>query len=247
MPSSAMSIMLRKTSWQRGFSLTELAIVLVIVALLIGGMLIPLSAQRDIQATNETQRQLAEIREALLGFAAANGRLPCPASPGTTGVESPSGGGACTNPWNGFLPAVTLGIAPTDAQGYALDAWNNRIHYAVTTAGSSAFTKANGVRDNWLPPPPLDPNLHVCSGASGITSATCGTGVALATSAVGVVISHGKNGSDTPTSADELANWPSSNDPVFVNTQQSPTFNDIVIWLSPNVLYNRMISAGRLP
>ena len=228
-----------------GFTLTELAIVLVIVALLIGGMLIPLSAQRDVQAGNDTQRQLAEIRDALLGFAAANGRLPCPASPNVTGVENPAGGGACANQWNGFLPGITLGIGPTDAQGYVLDAWSNRIRYAVTTSNTNAFTTTNGVKNNWSAT--LSPDLAVCNSATGISPTNCGSSVALTTTAVAVLISHGKNGGATPTSTDELANWPNSNDPVFVSAPQSPAFDDIVLWLSANILYNRLIAAGKLP
>ena len=252
MHSSAMSIMLRKTRWQRGFSLTELAIVLVIVALLIGGMLVPLSAQRDILAANETQRQLAEIRGALLGFAAANGRLPCPASPSVTGVENPAGGGDCANQWNGFLPGITLGIGPTDAQGYVLDSWNNRIRYAVTASNSNAFTTTNGVKNNWSAA--LSPDLKVCNSAASITNAGTNSADCPSTdritadeAVVAVIISPGKNGGSTPTAAGELANWPSSNDRVFVNTAQSPSFDDIVLWLSSNILYNRLIAAGKLP
>ncbi|WP_434513562.1 type II secretion system protein [Dechloromonas sp. ARDL1] len=49
-----------------GFSLVEMAIVLIVFALLAGGMMISLGTQQDIQRTNEVRRQLAEIREALL-------------------------------------------------------------------------------------------------------------------------------------------------------------------------------------
>ena len=57
---------------EAGFTLVELAVVLVIMAVLIGGMLVPLSAQRDIRNVSETQKQLSEIKEALLGFAIIN-------------------------------------------------------------------------------------------------------------------------------------------------------------------------------
>jgi type II secretory pathway pseudopilin PulG len=236
-----------------GFTLVELAIVLVIVTLLIGGMLVPLSAQRDLQNANETQKQLSEIKEALFGFAAANGRLPCPASAATTGVENPLGGGACANPRDGFLPGITLGIGPTDAQGYAIDAWSNRIRYAVTTWNASAFTTTNGIRNTWASAP--SPDLRVCSTSVGITGAgatsACATGTDLTSSAVAVVASTGKNGSTVPTGADELAN--SGANRTFVSHTQSPAdapqgeFDDLVTWISPNILYNRMISAGRLP
>ena len=57
--------MTRKRSSCCGFTLTELAVVLMIVALLIGGMLVPLSAQNDIRNVNETQKTLNDIRDAL--------------------------------------------------------------------------------------------------------------------------------------------------------------------------------------
>lgn len=239
---------------EEGFTLVELTIVLVIVALLIGGMLLPLSAQRDLQSTSETQKQLSEIKEALLGFAAANGRLPCPAAPNTTGAESPSSNsGICTNPWDGFLPAITLGIQPADSQGYAIDSWGNRIRYAVTTGNSNAFTKPNGIRELWGTTT-FDPDLVVCNSASAITdpntgSASCPAANVLTTGAAAIVLSHGKNGAVVPTNADELANWPipTAKDNVFVAAQSGPDFDDLIVWLSPNILYNRMISAGKLP
>lgn len=62
-----------------GFTLVELAIVLFIVSLLIGGLLMPLSAQYEVRGRQETDKAMAGIREALIGFAVVNGRLPCPA------------------------------------------------------------------------------------------------------------------------------------------------------------------------
>jgi len=230
-----------------GFTLVELAIVLVIVALLIGGMLVPLSAQRDIQNMNDTQRQLASINEALLGFAADQRRLPCPAVPNTTGIENPVGGGACTNNFDGFLPAITLGISPTDAQGYAIDAWGNRIRYSVTNANTNAFTTTGGMQSAWSGG--LTPDLRVCSTAANISANDCPVADQLTKSAVAVVFSTGKNGGATPdvSNINEIANWTTSNDRVFVSAIQNAAFDDIVVWLSPNILYNRLISAGRLP
>ena len=54
---------------------------LVIVGLLTGGLLLSLTTTRDIANEKETQKQLAMIQEALLGFAVANGWLPRPRDP----------------------------------------------------------------------------------------------------------------------------------------------------------------------
>jgi len=238
-----------------GFSLVELAIVLVVVSFLAGGLIVTLSAQMELANTSETQRRLADARQALIGYAAANGRLPCPAAPGTTGVEAPLGGGNCSNPWDGFLPGITLGLGPTNDAGYVLDAWGNPIRFAVTTENTSAFTTTNGLKAAWNTGGigALTPNLQICSTATGLTgsgnSAACATNMTLANSAVAVVLSQGKNGGSTPTSTDEVAN--TNADRLFVSHTPTPAgtseFDDQVLWLSPNLLYSQMITAGRLP
>lgn len=250
-----MNSITRRSSGIRGFTLVELAIVLVIITLLSGGLIMSLSAQQETAAIADTQRRLNDVRDALLGYAAANGRLPCPAAPNSTGAESPAGGGICTNPWDGFLPAITLGIGPTDANGYALDSWGNPIRYALTTfqnpnclSGSTAshcYATANGVKAVWngVGSSALAPDLQVCS------TAACASGTTLTSNAVAVIFSRGKNGGATPTSPDEIANGDS--DRLFVShtptTAAGNEFDDLLIWLSPNILYNRLITAGRLP
>ena len=276
-------------TWQKGFTLVELTIVLVIVALLIGGMLLPLSAQRDLQSTRETEIRLSEAKDALLGFAAANGRLPCPASASSNGVESycefPTGAcgtaiippplpipahGRCSHPYNGFLPSVTLGLSGVDSSGYLIDGWglpSNRIRYAVystlnTAAGAIAsvdnpFTLANGIRTATMTSiAGRSPLLSVCNAATGVQNGTfatayCSTATKLTDSAVAVIFSLGKNAPTGGTGTDEAANL--DNDPVFVSHTPAATgsvggeFDDVVTWISPNILYSRMISAGRLP
>lgn len=264
-PAPSQGIPLRITIFQRGFTLVELAIVLFIVALLLGGMLLPLSAQQDVRSQGETQKQFTEAREALLGFAIANGRLPCPAWDGsgadnvnTFGDESFATGGNATNglcghPYDGFLPAAKLGLTPVDAQGFAVDAWGgnpiNRIHYAVTTSNTNAFTKLNGMKTASMTA--LLPDLQICNTGTGI-GAICAPNTALATDAVTIIYSVGKNAGTGGSSDDEKQN-PNPNpaavapDPVFVSAQFGPNFDDQMIWLSKNILFNRMVSAGQLP
>ena len=54
---------------QQGFTLIELAIVLVIVTILVGGLAMPLSAQIQARRIAETNRTLEEAREAIIGYA----------------------------------------------------------------------------------------------------------------------------------------------------------------------------------
>jgi prepilin-type N-terminal cleavage/methylation domain-containing protein len=52
-----------------GFTLIELAIVMVIVTILIGGLAVPLSAQIEARRIAETRKTLDEARESLVGYA----------------------------------------------------------------------------------------------------------------------------------------------------------------------------------
>ncbi len=250
--------MTMKSSYHKtsGFTLVEMAIVLVIVGLLLGGLLMPIATQMEQKRISETEKYLEQIKEALLGYAAANGRLPCPATAASNGLENPVGGGVCTNPYNGFLPAVTLGLSPINNAGLAIDAWNNPIHYAVTTANGSAFTTAGGMRATGMGT--LTPNLSVCASATAITATTCGGAAAntRTSNAPVVIYSLGKNAGVAATGIDEAANPnPSSanNDQVFINhtpatsTAANGEFDDIVTWISVNTLFSRMIAAGTLP
>lgn len=229
-----------------------MAIVLAIVGLLLGGLLPTLSAQVESQRINETRKQLNEIQQALIGYAIVHGRLPCPASSTSNGMESFAGGGNagngnCSNFYNGFVPAATLGITPLDAQGFAVDAWGNPVRYAATASNSNAFTKTDGMSTTGISA--LAPNLLVCLSASaaGFSGSSCGASNAL-TSDPGVpalIYSTGKNGAVGGAGTDEQANLDGNR--IFVSHTPASDFDDLAIWLSPNTLLNRMVAVGKLP
>lgn len=248
----------------RGFSLIEMAIVLFIVALLLGGLLPTVGSQIEQQRTNETRKQLIEIQQALIGYAITYGRLPCPASNTSNGMEDPIPvTGTCTNPYNGFVPAATLGFTTgVDSQGrkgFAVDAWSNRIRYAVTESNGKAFTTSNGMSAIGISA--LTPDLQVCSTATGVTGPPpiCASGPPSTSLTPGVpviIYSTGKNGGIGGAGVDEAQNPnPNStnNDRLFIShfatssSSANGEFDDIIEWISPSILINRMVSAGKLP
>lgn len=260
----------------KGFTLVELAIVLGIVALLLTGLVVSVSAQLDLQKLSETRGTMDNVREALLGFAAANGRLPCPASAASNGQESFASGGStsnglCSNFYNGFVPAAALGLTPTDGNGFLLDGWGNRIRYAVDNSTingvTNPFTRQDGMKAATMASIEATAEsssgglLFVCSSSSGVTAVNCGSTAGTVTvtrKTPAVVYSTGKNtatGGAPGTNNDEAANPnPNSanNDRVFVHHEPTAAgaggeFDDIMTWISLPVLFNRMISAGRLP
>lgn len=256
-----------------GFTLVEMAIVLVILGFVLGALLVPLQAQREQAFQAQTEATLQSARHALLGFAQSRGRLPCPSTLASNGMEQPLGGGACTQRV-GFLPAATLGIQPTDAQGFALDGWNNRIMYAVTQYESSAvivngaacggdvapdFTTAGNMSAVGLVC--LAPDLRVCNSATGITAAACSAAPEINYSinnAAAVIYSIGATGAQAVGGVDETANLNDADadgiidDGVFVSHGATAAgaangeFDHVVTWISPFVLYNAMIEAGQL-
>jgi len=246
-------------NYLHGFTLVEMAVVLVIVALIIGGLMMPLSAQVDQQRYNETTRDLEDAKEALLGYAMSHkavvdGRpyLPCPDTDNNGVEEVRNGVGVCPSQ-EGRLPWTTLGLNRGDA-------WGNLIRYRVH------FNFSNSQNGITLSPVASVADFRICE------SSACA--VVIATRVPVVLVSHGKNGygaiSEQLTvnavpagiSADEMENIDGRNNPTagnanvdtadtadvdFVSTFSSANFDDVVTWLSPNILFNRMVAAGQLP
>ena len=232
---------------QRGFSLIELAIVLVIVTILIGGLAVPLSAQIEARRVAETNRILEEARDAIVGYAMSHKTggatprpyLPCPDTNGD-GIEEVRVANKCPREY-GWLPWVTLGAGHQDA-------WGNRLRYATNTDVSNDNIGIYSAMRTPLPGPVWN---QICS------STTCTSGDIAADVPV-VVLSHGANGWGArnvngntlamPTGVDEEDNLDSNNHYV----SRTPTkpgdprgeFDDIVTWISFNALINRICPAG---
>jgi prepilin-type N-terminal cleavage/methylation domain-containing protein len=271
----------------RGFTLVELAVVLAIVALLLSTMLYTLSAQTDQRNFADTRLRLEQARDALLSYAIVKGRLPCPArytddASHTQGLESFCTGeapaacgsetlteqahGTCFAPYGGFVPAATLGLGNVDALGFAVDAWGNRLRYAVSRQSAPGqcattppdiltplYTSKNNLKTYGIACQPND--LIVCRSATGITSTECGpaiNAIMSSSTVVAIVFSTGKNGAEPTTGkTDELANL--NADRVFVwhtptpSTAANGEFDDQLLWITVGELYGKLVTAGVLP
>jgi len=228
----------------RGFTLIELAVAMTVIAILGASVLMAVRVQMTQRQTSETRAALDEAREALLAFAAANGRLPCPAVDGTPGH---GGEGALTPEGcryaRGLLPWETLGIT-------ALDGWNHRLAYQVTQGfGLPGFR--TGLKTGLE----AEGNL-VIQNISGASLASPNA-VALAIWSVGANGRFGTNPDGSTVSGITGGPAEASNDPRGTITSKlvsdgtiemaGQEFDDEVIWISRYVLFNRMITAGKLP
>ncbi len=131
----------------RGFTLAEIAIVTLILGLIVVGVLGALTNQINQGRVSVTQRQLEEIRESLLGFAASKGYLPCPDTDGDGIENAPNRNVAtpltCANV-EGFLPWVTLGVPQTDAWGMRFR-YRIKDEFARPSAANSPLVHPGGV------------------------------------------------------------------------------------------------------
>ena len=148
----------------KGFTLIEVTIVLLIVSIIIGYSVAMVPIQQEIKQYRQAKDEMDKIIESLYAFAQVNSYLPCPAwfvagAPPITsnGFECRDINGAAAvcvdganvadpaadscDVWFGFVPGKTLGINGNySATGLLLDPWGQPYRYQVTdnSAGGGA-------------------------------------------------------------------------------------------------------------
>ena len=226
------------SSRHRGFSLVELSVVIVIIGMILGMVVSSFSAFVKNSAQAATREKQVAIKDTLISYLRANGRLPCPdigprMSTGISttskpdGIENRTGDTAtvtdtvtnCTSTVAtiavGVVPYATLGL-PRET---VVDAWGNYFTYVVSnnqTPVPVALLLSNPPRD-W------------------VKSATFRTGnlgdievlddFSSSLNAVALLISHGPNGAgawttkgssiDSTGAGDNEANYNASGCPRF--------------------------------
>lgn len=231
---------IRLPSQVRGFSLLEMAIVLVVLGVLARATLVPLAAmeasRKHARMTNEVQI----VRDALVAELIAQGALPCPVSSDDSTV--------C--PLRGGVPSQRLALnIASDAQGAALDPWGRPYMYALADT-DTIDTGALGLPD-WAQASDI-----VSSGISNLRGSLticrearspCGSSDTLANDLVFVVVSHGADAS----AADLQGLNQASEGSTFTKAPESSVaghrFDDALVWLSRSEAVWWLLRAHRLP
>lgn len=214
-----MGIRLKGSRQSHGFSLIEMAIVLVIVMTVLTLGLGALSSVLTSSAYSETKARQTRIKDALIAYLGANKRLPCPAwgrtnptaIPDMRGVERKDAAGVCVvDPSTSAIPQG-FGVIPYAALGIgrdvAEDGWGNLMSYQVyfeavtgigncTTIGTRVDWTARdcfgaGKRGGlWV----YDGGLHSGDSLEGRAIYNAVATPNVDSRAVVVIVSHGKNG-----------------------------------------------------
>jgi prepilin-type N-terminal cleavage/methylation domain-containing protein len=246
---------------QRGFTLVEIALVLVIVTILLGYTVAMFPLQQELKQYRHAKVEMDSVIEHLIAFAQINGRLPCPDTAGD-GLENWVIGPPVTCiGYFGLVPARTLGMSGKfDAAGSLLDPWGEGYGYAVSDIDSGAGTDkilvtANEIRVQGMAA--VQPDLFLCddSAAPGfdIDCAAAASNLVLGANSeiAAVVISMGKDNDIPATSNIQAENLDDfnvgTNDKVYILSPRRDDYDDVVKWISTNLLFSKMIEADQLP
>ncbi|MFZ0240917.1 MAG: type II secretion system protein [Desulfobacterales bacterium] len=201
---------------QRGFSLIEIAIVMVIIGLLAGGGISVMGVLTQRKARNETIDYLKQAEAALVSFAGINGRLPW--------ADTSANGNENIGASSGNLPYQTLKLLPTDP--------NKRIlKYALNSAlATDRVTSCAALR----------------AGLAGGPAIVDADGAPASFQAAAVLVSAGVRDADGDGNPfDRIGAGTHQGDntdgaPNFLRYPPIDVFDDLVVYLGENLLYGEI-------
>lgn len=243
-------VMMKISFKQNGFTLVEMAVVLVIIGLVLSAAISMGNTLVNQSRISVTKTKLEAIKTALVSYIARNNRLPCPAIPTTPpstagyGIEAATPGTCvgisdnvptgATRVVMGILPWITLGLSDESGQ----DGYYNRFSYAVT---------ANATNLNKDTIAGMLGNISIHD-SSPITLGLPPIGNQINSNIVTVIISHGANANGAYSKAGNQVVLPMGSDerentdlaPInsaFIQkefAQGANPFDDIVLALNPS-------------
>ena len=242
-----------------GFTLVEMAVVLVVIGFLMAGLLGTARTQIEARRVQETQAAMAEIREALVAYTLQYGHLPCPANPALASGSANAGTedrivatGLC-NRLSGSVPWATLGVRE-------LDAWGRRYTYRVTDHPTNPNVRFARTGTAPCPGQTSAVIFGFCSQQGDINiRPSAGSAAVVAQTVAAVIVSHGAdmlggyNSSGVQlggASGDQLEN--ANGDAEFVTRTfddgaGATHFDDLLAWIPANLLVGKLAAAGKLP
>ncbi|MGD9331947.1 MAG: prepilin-type N-terminal cleavage/methylation domain-containing protein [Desulfobacterales bacterium] len=197
---------------QEGFTLLEIAVVMIIIGILAGGGVSLMKILTERKARTATVEHLQQARSALISFTVHNGRLPWADSDGD-GLEN-------TGVASGNLPYLTLAIAPADA-------YKRTLRYALNTnLAANRFAGCKALRTG-------------LAGAPRVVDAD-GSGTAFAVAAVlvsaGPMDADGNGNVFDALAAGSHRGNNASGTPNFLRHPPVAAFDDLAVYIGANEL-----------
>jgi prepilin-type N-terminal cleavage/methylation domain-containing protein len=207
---------LRIRTDQRGFTLLEIAVVMVIIGLLAGGGVSLMRVLTERKARNEALTYLKDTQTSLIAFAERTGRLPYADSDGD-GLEN-------AGVASGTLPYRTLLTAPTDA-------YQRPLRYALNpNLGANRTAACSALR----------------TGLSGAPQVVDADGASAAFPVGAILVSAGPmdadgdgNGFDDVTTGTHHGDN-TDGTPNYLRHPPVTGFDDLAVYLGGNELYSRL-------
>lgn len=236
----------------RGFSLVEMSVVLLIIAFIAGTSISLKVYDLNTYKEQQTRKKIEAIKNSLAIFTALNSRLPCPANINLSQNDVNAGKEACGCEVVNSSKSISFacnsdayigGAVPVDALNLPLsflyDGWGNQIFYAVT----AGMAGSNSACQYGLPQ--TLQSLETCD--QGIVSIVDINNTDITDGAVYVILSFGQNGqgawnsngvkSSVPTNSAELINaTATTTGGDFVLGPIIPDYDDILYYQTKTLL-----------
>lgn len=226
---------------QRG---AALLLLLMVAGLAMSSLLISsYRADNDASRQRRSALQVAEAKEALLGYAMTHGRLPRPAISAEDGREMPA---PCSqDSCSGILPWVTLGV-------HGSDAWGKLLRYSVSPDFTRRILTGGAVADRRILGRDSAGEIYFIVGSERCDrNSRCAPAVVfssgknnLGISAIGMPLANGAlNNRDEQQNDSDVRDF-------FARRRELRTqvpggeFDDIVAWVPLQTLFRRIEASG---